>query len=216
LKRKKKSVKFSNFEEWEPYYQRILEYFSFDRAKDEQAALLLSDLITRDDLPLLEGQAHNRVVTVAGNAPCLDHEMSKREGTLWAADAASERFWEHGIPPDAVFTDLDGATESFLEMNESGTIIVVHAHGDNIPLLRYWVPRFTGPLVGTTQSQPLPHIYNFGGFTDGDRPVFAAHALGAREVRIIGFDLNDACVDPLKRGKLYWARELLHLLGHDF
>jgi uncharacterized Rossmann fold enzyme len=215
LKRKKKSVKFSNFDEWEPYYQQILEYFSFDRAKDEASTRLLEDLLTRDDLALLESQARGRMVTVAGNAPCLDRDMGKRRGTLWAADASGERFYAHGIRPDAVFTDLDGATDIFLRMNKEGTIMVIHAHGDNMPLLRYWVPRFHGPLVGTTQSRPLPHIHNFGGFTDGDRAVFAAHALGAREVCIIGFDLDDIQVDPLKRGKLFWARKLLHLLGHD-
>jgi uncharacterized Rossmann fold enzyme len=215
LKRKKKNVKFSNFEDWEPYYQRILEYFSFDRAKDEEAARLLADLLPRDDLALLDGQARDRVVTVAGNAPALDKEMGKRKGTLWAADAAAERLYQKGIRPDAVFTDLDGATDAFLEMNRQGTIMVIHAHGDNMALLRHWVPRFVGPLVGTTQSRPLPHIHNFGGFTDGDRAVFAAHVLGAREVQIIGFDLDDPQVEPVKRGKLFWARELLHLLGHD-
>jgi uncharacterized Rossmann fold enzyme len=215
LKRKKKSVKFSNFEDWEPYYQRILEYFSFDRAKDEEAARLLAGLLPRDDLDLLDRQARGHVVTVAGNAPCLDPEMGKRRGTLWAADAAAERLYAKGIRPDAVFTDLDGATDTFLEMNGKGTVMVIHAHGDNMPLLRHWVPRFPGPMVGTTQSRPLPHVHNFGGFTDGDRAVFAAHALGARDVGIIGFDLDDTRVDPMKRGKLFWARELLHLLGHD-
>jgi uncharacterized Rossmann fold enzyme len=39
--------------------------------------------------------------------------------------------------------------------------------------------------------------------------------MGAREVRIIGFDLDDTQVDPVKRGKLFWARKLLHLLGYD-
>jgi uncharacterized Rossmann fold enzyme len=215
LKRKKKNVKFSNFEDWEPYYQRILEYFSFDREKDEEAARLLADLLSRDDVTMLERQARDNVVTVAGNAPCLDREMENRQGTLWAADAAGERLFFRGIRPDAVFTDLDGATDTFLEMNRQGTLMVIHAHGDNMPLLRYWAPRFPGPVVGTTQSRPLPHIHNFGGFTDGDRAVFAAYALGARKVCIIGFDLDDPRVDPVKRGKLFWARELLHLLGHD-
>ncbi|MDD1678897.1 MAG: DUF115 domain-containing protein [Methanomicrobiales archaeon] len=208
-------MKFSNFEDWEPCYQRILEYFSFDRAKDEEAARLLADLLPRDDVALLDRQARNRVVTVAGNAPNLDGEKDRRKGTLWAADAAAERLYVQGIRPDAVFTDLDGVTDAFLEMNQQGTVIVVHAHGDNIPLLRHWVPQFSGPLVGTTQSRPLDHVYNFGGFTDGDRAVFAAHALEARDVQIIGFDLDDTHVDPVKRGKLRWARKLLHLLGHD-
>jgi hypothetical protein len=134
---------------------------------------------------------------------------------VFAADAAALVLYQNGILPDAVFTDLDGATEEFLAMNEQGTVMVVHAHGDNIPLLRYWVPRFRGPLVATTQGKPFAHLYNFGGFTDGDRAAFAAHALGASEVTLAGFDLDDPSVDPLKRGKLYWARKLLALLGHD-
>ena len=72
-----------------------------------------------------------------------------------------------------------------------------------------------GPLVATTQAVPLPHVYNFGGFTDGDRAVFAADDLGAASIRIIGFDLADRNVDPVKRGKLFWAGELLHLIGYD-
>jgi uncharacterized Rossmann fold enzyme len=92
--------------------------------------------------------------------------------------------------------------------------VVVHAHGDNIALLKHWVPRFKGPLVATTQSNPLPHVHNFGGFSDGDRAVFAADELGAEQITLIGFDLDDKNVDPLKRKKLIWARKLLALLGH--
>ena len=43
----------------------------------------------------------------------------------------------------------------------------------------------------------------------------AASDLGAADVRIIGFDLADQDVDPLKRGKLYWAGELLRMMGYD-
>ena len=93
--------------------------------------------------------------------------------------------------------------------------MVVHAHGDNTDLLRRWVPRFEGPMVGTTQGPPLPHVHNFGGFSDGDRAAFAAHHLGAASVGFAGFDLDDDSVDPIKRGKLRFARRLLALLGHE-
>jgi hypothetical protein len=83
-----------------------------------------------------------------------------------------------------------------------------------MPLLKHWVPRFKGPVVATTQSTPLPHVHNFGGFSDGDRAVFAADELGARAITIIGFDLDDKNVDPVKRGKLVWARRLLALIGY--
>jgi uncharacterized Rossmann fold enzyme len=204
-----------NFEEWEPHYLQILDYFGFSREDDEKAARVLAGLLTRDDLPRLSTLCRGAEITVCGNAPTLKHELASVRGTVFAADAASEVLLDHGIRPAAVFTDLDGATDRYLEMNREGTVMVVHAHGDNIPLLRHWVPRFPGPLVGTTQSSPLPHVHNFGGFTDGDRAVFAADALGASEIRLAGFDCGDASVDPVKRGKLSWARTLLGLLGYE-
>ncbi|MDD1659113.1 MAG: hypothetical protein LUP92_02550, partial [Methanomicrobiales archaeon] len=62
---------------------------------------------------------------------------------------------------------------------------------------------------------PLPHIHNFGGFSDGDRAVFLALGLDAGEVVIAGFDLDDPSVNPVKRKKLLWARTLLGLAGYD-
>lgn len=215
LRRKRKSARFSSFEEWEPLYREILEYFSFDRARDEEAARRLRSLLAKDDLPLLRRRIAGRQVTVCGNAPVLREELGRAKGVILAADAASLVLRAHGIVPAAVFTDLDGATDAYVEMNRSQVVMVVHAHGDNIPLLERWVPRFEGPVVGTTQSEPLPGVYNFGGFTDGDRAVFAAHALGAEEVALVGFDLDDPDVTPVKRGKLLWARKLLALLGHE-
>jgi uncharacterized Rossmann fold enzyme len=203
------------FEEWEPLYEEILDYFAFEREGDEEAARVLAALLPRDDLPALAALVEGQTVTVCGNAPCLKGEIGEIEGKVLAADAAAEVLYAHGVRPDAVFTDLDGATDVLLEMNEAGTIVVVHAHGDNIPLVRHWTPRFGGPLVGTTQAAPFGHVHNFGGFSDGDRAAFAAHALGAAEVRLVGFDLDDPDVDPVKRGKLAWARRLLALLGHD-
>jgi len=203
------------FADWEPHYIAILEYFGFEREADEAAARQLADLADRDDVGLLEALIRDRVVTVCGNAPCLVGELDRIEGTVLAADAAAGVLVSHGIRPDAVFTDLDGATEVFIDLSAQGTVMVVHAHGDNLPLLRHWVPRLPGPLVATTQAAPLPSVHNFGGFTDCDRAVFAADELGAAEIRIIGFDLADRNVDPVKRGKLYWAGELLRLIGYD-
>jgi uncharacterized Rossmann fold enzyme len=203
------------FKDWEPHYCEILAYFGFDRAGDEEAARLLASLMPHDNLLSLAALTCDNPVTVCGNAPCLKDELGKIQGVVFAADAAANVLDVNGIRPDAVFTDLDGASDRLLALNESGTIVVVHAHGDNIPLLKHWVPRFKGPLVATTQSNPLPHVHNFGGFSDGDRAVFAADELGAEQITLIGFDLDDTDVDPLKRGKLFWARKLLALLGHN-
>ncbi len=206
---------FMQFSEWEPHYKEIVEYFGFDRAADEEAARLLATLLDRDNLLSLASLTDGNEVTVCGNAPCLKDEITKITGIVFAADAAAEVLDSNGIFADAIFTDLDGATDRIIELNREGTIIVVHAHGDNMPLLNYWVPRFSGKVVGTTQAAPLPHVYNFGGFSDGDRAVFAADELGASKITLVGFDLDDEDVDPMKRGKLRWARKLLALIGHE-
>lgn len=204
-----------NFEEWEPHYKEILQYFGFDRSEDEKAALVLSTLARRDDIGLLRDLCRGNHVTVCGNAPCLPAELDQIRGVVFAADAASEVLLDRGIRPDAVFTDLDGASDRYVSMNNEGTVMVVHAHGDNIPLLSYWVPRFDGPMVATTQARPFDSVYNFGGFTDGDRAVFTADSLGAAGITIIGFDLDSRDVDPMKRGKLGWARRLLAGIGYE-
>jgi len=205
-------------EEWEPHYLKILDYFGFSKEDDEESARILSTLLPRNSIHELESCIRGYQIIVAGNAPCLSKDIKRTNFIgfkVIAADAAARTLMAHGIRPDIVFTDLDGIDDDVLSMNEKGTILAVHAHGDNIPLVKSWVPKIKGPVVGTTQSVPLANVYDFGGFSDGDRSVFAAHELGAKSVNLIGFDLDDTSVDPVKHGKLMIARELLHLAGHD-
>lgn len=205
-------------EVWDEYYVKILDYFGFSREDDEEAARLLSSILPGNDISLLTDTISGSDIIVAGNAPSLPDDIKKTdfEGKIViAADAAARVMKKGGVIPDIVFTDLDGLDDDVLEMNEAGTILAVHAHGDNMPLVKSWVPKMKGPVVGTTQSTPLENVYNFGGFSDGDRGVFAAYELGAKSVYLIGFDLDDKSVDPVKHGKLMIARKLLHLLGHD-
>ena len=205
-------------EVWDEYYVRILDYFGFSREDDEEAARLLSSILPRNDISLLTDTISGSDVIVAGNAPSLLDDIRDTDfdgKVVIAADAAARVMKKGGVIPDIVFTDLDGLDDDVLEMNEAGTILAVHAHGDNMPLVKSWVPKMKGPVVGTTQSTPLENVYNFGGFSDGDRGVFAAYELGANSVSLIGFDLDDKSVDPVKHGKLMIARKLLHLLGPD-
>ena len=44
---------------------------------------------------------------------------------------------------------------------------------------------------------PTNNVYNFGGFTDGDRSVFLAEELGASQIILVGMDLGN------KIGKYY-------------
>lgn len=205
-------------EEWEPYYSEILEFFGFLRGDDERAAQILAELLPRDDIAILRDAVQGRDCIVCGNAPSLAAEIRTTDFSgrvIIAADAAARVLLHAGHRPDVILSDIDGMDDDFLAMNDLGTILVLHAHGDNIPLVRSWVPKVRGPVVGTTQASPLAHVYNFGGFSDGDRCVFCAYELGAASVTLIGFDLDDRSVDPVKHGKLMIARKLLKLLGHD-
>jgi len=203
------------FDEWEPIYQEICEYFSFDPAEDDRAAHILATLTTVDASEHLRDLIKGKTVTVCGNAPVLASELKKIRGVIIAADAASAVLIKNNIIPDVIATDLDGIEDYAIDINKNGTILVVHAHGDNIPRLQTWVPKFEGPVVLTTQGKPFDHVYNFGGFTDGDRAVFLAHAMEAEIINIIGFDFNDPEVTPMKKGKLIWAKKLLSSFNHE-
>ncbi|HWQ19331.1 MAG TPA: hypothetical protein VN455_06085, partial [Methanotrichaceae archaeon] len=63
--------------------------------------------------------------------------------------------------------------------------------------------------LGTCQCRPPEGLFNFGGFTDGDRCVFLARHFGAGSIRLIGFDFSDPGVTPRKSKKLGWARRLI-------
>lgn len=203
------------YEEWEPVYHEICEYFSFDPIEDDRAAHILASLTNKDAFRELESLINGRGITVCGNAPSLKDELGDISGVLIAADAASAVLYKNGIIPEVIVTDLDGIDDYAIDLNKNGTILVIHAHGDNIPRIQSWITKCEGPVLLTTQGKPFDHVYNFGGFTDGDRAVYMAHELNAHEIKLIGFNLDDPDVTPMKKGKLFWARKLLSSLGYE-
>lgn len=203
------------FAAWEPIYQSILQDFGFSPGRDEDAAKLLAELL-RDRKPLLsvaEAKVAGRRAVVFGNAPTLDKELGglqERDAVLLAADGATEVLLKRGILPDIVVTDLDGPFPAILKANSEGSIVVVHAHGDNLDALKKYVPQLER-VIGTVQCRPLPGLYNFGGFTDGDRCVFLAKELGCGSIGLVGFDFEDESVTFRKKKKLAWAKRLIDL-----
>jgi hypothetical protein len=91
-----------------------------------------------------------------------------------------------------------------------GCTVVVHAHGDNLEALESYVP-LLDRIIGTVQCRPPEGLYNFGGFTDGDRAVFLAREMGAASIELVGFDFEDQSVTPRKKKKLAWAKKLIDL-----
>ncbi len=171
---------------WMPIYHRIAGVLDLDVGEDRRATLLLDELASPKSPDVLEELIRGEEVWVLGNAPELaDQLRNSPEGIIVAADAASVVFKQvTGRDPDVVVTDLDGPVESYLEMS---SVLVVHAHGDNVRRIISYVPRM-GSVIPTTQVEPAGSVHNFGGFTDGDRAAFLAWSAGAKRIHLLGMN----------------------------
>ncbi len=211
---------------WEPIYEEILKDFGFDRKKDEEAARIALEIISRKGIKgknvkrAIESLIKGKAAIICGNAPCLENDIREKESdsdissfnrdfVVIAADGATSVLLRNAIIPDIVVTDLDGNIADIIYANRLGSIIVVHAHGNNIEKLKKVLPALNEKVICTTQSKPIHNVHNFGGFTDGDRCVFLAKEFGAKRIELIGFDFDDKNVSEKKRKKLKWAKRLI-------
>ncbi|MCC7575366.1 MAG: DUF115 domain-containing protein [Methanomethylovorans sp.] len=207
-----------DFISWEPIYEEILQDLGFSREEDERAALLLSHLLERTISPgqdALKRAISGKDVLVCGNGPNLAEELGRQNldrYVIIAADGAAAVVMDSGRIPDIIVTDLDGDVKREIEASEQGSLIVVHAHGDNMSKLLKYVPQLQN-MIGSTQAVPLVNVFNFGGFTDGDRAVHVAIEFGAGTIELAGFFFDDPVVSPAKSKKLKWARRLISSLG---
>ena len=204
------------FPEWEPIYEAILADFGFDRTADERARDVAADFATPfddDRLATLDGAA----VAVVGAAPSLAAELADFDpesvDAVVAASTAVDVLADADIGVDLMVTDLDKNAATARDLTRSGTPVAAHAHGDNIPAVREWLPKFdSAHTLVTTQAAPRDAVENYGGFTDGDRAAFLADAFGASELRFLGWEFDDPAVGPMKARKLRWAEHLLYWL----
>jgi hypothetical protein len=183
------------WELWRPWYNRIVERLKLDKNADLNAAKVLDDLLSESDLTGLTKALRGRECLVLGAGPSLDGDLVKLERAgflnkvLIAADGASSAVIGYRNP-EIIVTDLDGKLEDQLTAWKRGSWLVVHGHGDNITRVRDFLPEIEERIIGTTQVEPFGKLYNFGGFTDGDRAAFMAHELGASKVYLAGMDLG--------------------------
>ncbi len=200
------------FAEWEPVYEAILADFGYDRAGDERARNLLAELVGRTIDPA-EASLSGRVA-VAGAGPTLEDELGvvRAADAVVAASSAAARLDDRGVAVDWIVTDLDGRPARTVELADAGTPVAVHAHGDNRSAIEEWVPRIEAAVLPTTQAAPTDRVWNFGGFTDGDRAAFLADAFGADRLVFPGWTVTDTEVSAEKGRKLAWAERLLYWL----
>jgi len=218
------------YSEWVPRFDRIRAQFGFPFEREVAAADLLDSLLPPsaperplDRLrPLLEGRT---VVVVglaprAGPPPLFRLPPAPMAPALIAADGATATCLDANLVPTVVVTDLDGPVAAEVSANRRGSVVVLHAHGDNRPALEEWVPQFPGEVVGSWAGPPRPRLLNVGGFTDGDRAAYLAEHLGAERILLWAFDFErtaptDPAAHEVKLEKLTWADRLLGELAHD-
>ncbi|MCP8310428.1 MAG: DUF115 domain-containing protein [Candidatus Methylarchaceae archaeon HK02M1] len=188
-----------NLEEWWPWYDKIVSSLNFSRSEDQRATDILSELLQGRFIEPSEIRTliHSEPVLVLGAGPSLERDIHSIKGAglldkfiIITADGATTALLEVANKvPQLIVTDLDGRFQDLLSANQKGSFMVVHGHGDNIPKLQEYVPKLTR-VLGTTQVRPKERVYNFGGFTDGDRAVFLAAEMGAKIIALAGMDLG--------------------------
>ena len=188
------------YKDWEPIYKKIAEDFNFHVESDKKAADVLDKLLQKKQLfPLkkLEEMITDKDVVIFGAGPSLEDSILAHKNEILnkvkiSANGATSALLKHNIFPDIIVTDLDGDVVDQLMANSKGSIAIIHTHGDNIANIKNFVPKFKKNIIGSTQISPLPYenIYNFGGFTDGDRAVFLASNFKAKNIHMIGFDFE--------------------------
>lgn len=202
--------------EWEPVYECIRSDFGFDRSADEAARDQLAasvGTVGMDPAELPNATDRSAVIVGAGALSNGDVETIDRADIVISASAATATLRDLGIESDLHVTDLDDPPGLVPQLSDEGVPLAIHAHGDNREAIATILPQVSKSRVfPTTQVAPVAHVFNPGGFTDGDRAAYLAHAIGAAELRFAGWVFDDPGVDVTKRAKLGWAARLLHWL----
>jgi len=169
-------------------------------------------------------------VTVLGAAATEEEagRVAKQEGVIIAADGSVGALKVRNRLA-CVVSDFDGGVHLHGAAKE-GVPIVAHSHGDNVQrfslALSEWSQFETPPALILTHQTPAPcqGAHNFGGFTDGDRAVCFALAMGVNpmNIELVGFSLNKVgmwsatTVPEQKLRKLVWMYRILEMVElHD-
>jgi uncharacterized Rossmann fold enzyme len=139
---------------------------------------------------------------IAGGGPSIERDLNRcielnliDKLTVIAVDGTSKLFHENRLIPNILVTDLDGDWSSIYWAIKNNTTTLIHAHGDNHHLideffLEYEDLKLQSNIWGTTQNYISSDLFNFGGFTDGDRAIFLAFHFQVPIIGLIGFNFG--------------------------
>ncbi|HIE14217.1 TPA: DUF115 domain-containing protein [Candidatus Bathyarchaeota archaeon] len=206
---------------WMAKYLEIARTMSYDIQRDREAVKKLAEILISNRIspPLheLKRLLFKRPSIVFGAGPSLDRQLDRiiqnsfrslRVATLISANGATQALIEREIFPQIIVTDLDGDINSIFKAAKRNSIIIVHAHGDNIERIEDVLVKListTKRIIGTTQVEPIYPVQNFGGFTDGDRAVFLATTFGSSFIIMVGMDFGNVVG---KRSKPWFRSEV--------
>ncbi len=179
--------------------------------RDTKVAILGAAITTEEVEQILE--SNTLLIAADGSCGVLD--------TL--PNSVAERAWSRLV---CIVSDADGG-DGTLAATKRGVPVILHAHGDNTQswaeLLEFASSqRSPPPLVLTHQTpESIEGMHNPGGFTDGDRAVCFARALGVErdDILLLGTRTDvvgnwSGATDPERKlVKLQWMAEVLQHLG---
>lgn len=219
---------------YKQFYHPIAHSLHINESQDRISRDILSEMIDRRDIESVLQNLHlnlkDRIAFVFGAGPSLDLDIAgirdfviKRRPTILAADGAADALYAADIKPTVLVTDLDSCSMESLRSNSRDGNVFVHAHGDNIEIIRNIVPKLGSSIVGTTQVEPVHYVKNFGGFTDGDRACYVASYFSPSAIVIAGMDfgtregrhsknLYDVSINPNREAKMDWGKRSLEFL----
>ncbi len=226
----------TDYNDWNKWYNLIVKEFNFNKEEDYKVSLILNNIIQNKGKFDITNMHLPKQCIIFGAGPSIKKNISFIKSTfdlekylIIASDGATTALMEEDILPDIIVTDLDGDMEKIIESNKQGSILYVHAHGDNQDKIENYVPKLD-KIIPTTQSKKVGLLENYGGFTDGDRAVhIAVYALGMETIILAGMDFGNIITnysrpeigvplkeaDNIKKLKLKYAEKLINSLKNN-
>ena len=221
--------------EWEVFYSNIINRFSIDFFADNKSAEMLDKLTgsVHTSEHLLKNFIERRTCIVYGAGPTLaatpTEILCNTNFTHVAADGSARLFLDRKVRlPDILVTDLDGGYETVMACAPK-SVIVLHAHGDNMDKIKRVVPRLLKlktKMVLTTETVQKGKVKNFFGFTDGDRAAWLCRYFNAKRIILAGMDFDSDTGEyskptgtiinqDRKRAKLEIGKQLIMRLSQE-
>ena len=141
-------------------------------------------------------------------------------------DELEEEAWSRSL---CVISDGDGGS-GLTKAIQKEIPLILHAHGDNIlswtKVIDYILSSDIEMKIVLTHQLPkkIDGMYNFGGFTDGDRAVCFVHSIGVPKERIVMIGTRTDIVGKwsgitdkeLKLSKLKWMEKVLQIIEINY